>query len=92
MKLRKLTAGRISGTGTIFVESYTIGGVLISTDNTNAAAVTLRRNNATGAQIIDISTITSMWITGPFDLEGTNDLYYSISGTGATAQLYEWVT
>jgi hypothetical protein len=68
-----------------------VGGILITTNNTNQGTVLLHRDDASGAQIIDIATVTSMWITGPFSMEGTTSLYYSVSGTGCAAQFYEWV-
>ena len=92
MILRPISNGSISGTGTLTFKSGIVGGVLITTDNSNAAAVVLRRDSGTGTVVIDISTKTTIWITGPFSMEGTETLYYSISGTGASAQLFEWVT
>ena len=91
MVLRKLSNGRISGTGTIQCKSFILGGVLISTNNTNAAAVQIRRDDVNGKLLFDISTITSMFATAPISTEGTQTLYYSITGTGGSAQLYEWV-
>jgi len=92
MILRALSNGALSSTGTLTVPSQIVGGVLITTDNTNAATVILRRDNASGSQILDISTITTMWIGAPFSLDRTETVYYSITGTGASAHLYEWVT
>lgn len=95
MHLRALTNGPIdgalSGTGVITVDSMTVGGVIITTDNSNAAAVVLRRENATGKVIFDESTLTTLGIMLPLTMEGTDKLYFSITGTGAKAMLYEWI-
>lgn len=92
MLLRSLTAGKISGTGTVTVPSRLVGAILVSTDGTNAAAIVLRKENASGAIIFDLSSKTPGFF-GPFPLESgnTSTLYHDISGTGASAQLYEYV-
>ena len=83
--------GALTGTGTVSVESRILGGVLITTNGTNAATVVLRRENSSGKQVFDYSGIPPYFATGPMSMEGTQTLYYDISGTGAAAQLYEWV-
>jgi len=96
MNLIALTDGRVSGTGTLTLEGAAsaggkLGGVLITTDGTNAAAVTVQRDNASGKTIFSVSTKTPMMVTAPMDSEATSVLYYSVTGTGAAAQFYEWV-
>jgi len=92
MVLRPLTDGKISGTGTVSLNyGRLLGGVLVSTDGTNAAAVTVRKVNASGERVFDISTKTpGFFCLSPIDA-GAQTLYYSITGTGASAQLYEAV-
>ena len=92
MLIKAITNGSVTSTGTVECESQIVGGVLITTDNTNQGTVILRRDDASGKQIIEIKTVTSMWISGPFSMEGTSALYHAVSGTGCEAQLYEWVT
>lgn len=92
MILKRLTNGAVDSTGSVTVESKILGGVLITTDNTNAGTVVLRRDDGSGAQILDISTVTTMFITAPITMEGTDTLHYTVSGTGCAVQLYEWVT
>lgn len=97
MLLRALTDGAVSGTGTITVENRTLGGVLISTNNTNAAVVVVRVTDSSGHRVFSISSLTPGFHVAPIRLQGPNDkqasqtLYYDISGTGASAQLFEWV-
>jgi len=38
-----------------------------------------------------MSSVTAQMIIAPIDLGNTTTLYYSITGTGASAMLYEWV-
>ncbi len=90
---RKTTAG--DSTGTLPFQSGILGGVMISTDGTNAAVVTLQMNNSTGFEVFGISTKTPMWIHGPIrigalDTDTTQVGYYSVTGTGAEARFYEW--
>ena len=91
MILRPLTNGAVSGSHTLIVKSGIIGGVLITTDNTNATTVTVRREGSTWMPIINIATVTTMWIGGPFGLDDSETAHVVVSGTGASAQIYEWV-
>jgi len=91
---RKTTAD--DSTGTLKFESRILGGVMISTDGTNVAVVTLQQNNSSGFEVFGISTKTPMWIHGPIGIESLEDGsanvgYYSVTGTGAEAKFYEWV-
>ena len=95
MNLTALTNGKVAGTGTVTLQGQhgdggTVGGVLISTDGTNAAAVVLRKNDASGAIVFDLSTKTPIFVTAPILVANTAQVYFSITGTGASAQLYEW--
>lgn len=95
MLLKPATNGAVTGTGTAPLESRILGGVLISTDGTNAAVVTVQKDNASGRQIFSISTKTPIFISGPIANRDTDNstsqvAYYSVTGTGASAQLYEW--
>jgi hypothetical protein len=91
MVLRPLTNGSFNGTQTLTVKSTIVGGVLITADGTNAATVVVQRQDANGKEIFEIVTKVPLWIAGPFSLEGTEAAYVTASGTGAAAQLYEWV-
>lgn len=91
MLLKPLGAtGALTSTGTITCESRVVGGVLITTDGTNAATVVLYRDNSSGAQVFDLSTKSPIFVAAPISL-GSQTLYYDVSGTGAAAQFFEWV-
>jgi hypothetical protein len=90
MLLKAITDGSVAATGPMKVPSGILGGVLVTTDGTNAAVVIVRRNDANGKAVFKISTKTPLFITGPIGMEGTQDAYYDVSGTGAAAQFYEW--
>ena len=91
MVLRPLTNGAVTGTQTLTIKSRIVGGVLITADGTNAATVIIKRSDTNGKPIFDIATKQPLWIAGPFSLEDTETAYVDISGTGAEAQIYEWV-
>ena len=89
MLLKALTDGKVSSTGKVTVNSGIVGGVLISADGTNAAAVKLQKVDSNGDIIFDISTKQPMWFGAP--VESGSNVYYSITGTNASAQIYEYV-
>jgi hypothetical protein len=91
MVLRPLTNGAFAGTQTLDIKSFILGGVLISADGTNNATVTVQRDDSSGKEIFEIVTKVPLWIAGPFSTEGTDIIYVNVSGTGALAQIYEWV-
>jgi hypothetical protein len=88
MLLQSLTAGKVTGADTVACPSKILGGVLISTDGTNAAVVTVQKTDSGGAKIFDISTKTPMFVVSP--IEAASAVYYSVTGTGASAQFYGW--
>jgi len=67
------------------------GGCLITTDNSTVGTVILQRENSDGKELMKIATATSMWINGPFSMENTDKLYFSVTGSGCKVYLYEWV-
>ena len=91
MLIKALTNGRISGTGSLEVSSGILGGALITTNGTDAVTVTVQRVDSGGKTIVSVSTTVPMFVAGPFSLENSLIAYYSVSGTGGTAQLYEWI-
>jgi hypothetical protein len=83
--LKALTDGGVTSTDTLTCASG-LFGVLISTDATNAATVTVQRVGSGGKTVFDCH-----FVVGPISLEDSTALYYSVSGTGATAMFYEWI-
>ncbi len=83
--------GSLTGTGTLVCESKVMGGVLITADGTNAASVTVQTDNSSGKTIFELSTKSPLFIAGPISNGGSQTLYYTVSGTGAAAQFFEWV-
>ena len=90
MFLREVSGGQISGTGTLTLGSKTLGGLNIYSDGTNAAVLVLRKDTSGGDIVYQISTLSLIFPVAPIYL-GTETLYYSITGTNATAEVYEWV-
>ena len=91
MLLRPLNDdGALAGTGTLTCKSR-LFAVAITTDGTNAATVVVRKTDANGAQKLDYSTLDGDFLAGPFALD-SETLYYSVTGTGAAAQFFEWVS
>jgi hypothetical protein len=79
--------GQISGTGTINLPSFFFGGALITADGTNPATIKIREDNAAGKILMDITTTVSVRAIFPIKSE-SKKVYYSITGTGGTAQLF----
>lgn len=91
MLLKSLTNGPVVGGGTLDLKSLKAGGVLITTDNTNAGTVVIRMDGPSGKIVFQVSTVSSAFFGLPLYLEGSEVLYYNISGTNCSAQLYEWI-
>lgn len=96
MHLRALTdnlgnKGKLTGTGTIDLKAQNVKSVkvLVTTNNSAAAVVILRKVDSSGDKIFDLSTITAGdYPAQPVLVDGTDLLYYDITGTGAAAQIY----
>lgn len=80
----------IAGADTLQMSSFIFGGANVFTDGTNAATVIVREDNAAGKVLLHAITKTSMEIMNPIK-SNSKTIYYSITGTGATAQLFGWV-
>ncbi len=92
MILKSLTNGKVTGTGTLIMSQTMsqgiFGGVLISTDGTNAVTVTL--TDGSGQKIFEVSTTIPGFVIAPIH-SLSNTLAYAITGTGGAAQFYEWI-
>lgn len=91
MILRPLGGDTVTETGTLEIDSGILGAVLISADGTNAVTVILRRDNSDGDVVYKMVTKSPMFTAHPIVIE-SHVLYYSVTGTGGEALLYEWVT
>jgi len=88
--VRPISAGAITGSDTIVLDSYLFGGLDLNCDGTNAGTVVIRDNDGSGTILIDTSSITGKTIIAPFHAP-SKQIHYTIAGTGADALLYEWV-
>lgn len=88
-KLKDISGGQVSGTDTITCKGRICGGLAIVADGTNTGTVVLKNDNASGNVVLQFSTSTPVTIFAPFDCN--ENLYYSITGTGCTAQIFEWL-
>ena len=89
ISISPLTDGKVTGTGTLTVPSMTLGGIVITADGTNAAVVKLQKDDASGDILLEVSSNTSFAVIAPIATL-TSSVYYSITGTGASAQIYQW--
>jgi len=93
MVLRSL-GSRCTGTVIIALTASVIGGVLITADSTNDTTVKIYKAPKgvvdTGKVIFDIVTKIPLFVCAPF--EASDHVQLVCSGTGAGAQLFEWMT
>lgn len=87
--LRAVSSGAVTGTNTYPLPKEIFGGVLISTDGTNAVTVTVRRNDAAGAIVLQMTTKTPLPVFAPFEADAA--IHTVVSGVGGSAQFFEWV-
>ena len=95
MILNPVSDGSVTSTGTLTFNSRILGGVLITTDGTNAAVVTLQTVNGSGRKVFQISTKSPIFVAGPISISDVNGDpqqagFYDVAGTGAAVQFYEW--
>lgn len=91
-RLKQITNGATTSTGTIILKSgpATFGGYRLNTDGTNAGSLIVRDANVSGDIIVDVSSVSTISEYAPFYIP-SGTIYYSIGGTGADCQLYEWL-
>lgn len=85
-----ITDDTVTGTGTINFTRELFGGFDLNCDGTNAGTLIVRDTDATGRILVKTSSVTGKIGYAPMPCSGT--IYYSVSGTGASAFLYEWYT
>lgn len=87
--VKPLTNATKTGTGTIKLDGYLFGGYDLNCDGTNEGTLIVRDGDSAGTVLVDVGSITGKNMLAPIKTE-TGSIYYSISGTGADAMLYEW--
>lgn len=83
-----LTSDAVTGTGAITVNSQLFGGFDLNCDGSNAGTLIVRDSDSSGRILVKTSSVTGKVAYAPIPCSGT--IYYSVSGTGASAFLYEW--
>lgn len=81
--------GLVSGSGIFKLPSRLLGAINVSADGTNAASVTVRKDSATGEIIFQQLTTSPVFVTAP--IQASETCHYTVSGTGAAAQFFEWI-
>ena len=79
----------LEGTGTVVCTAGMIGAVALTTDGTNAGTWVLRKDSSTGEIIFALSCKEGMFVT--MELLASDTVYYSVTGTGAKLQLFDYV-
>lgn len=87
-RLREISNGQISGTGTLTCKSEIIGGFFLDANGSATATIVLRKDNSGGEVIVDYSSTSPLSVFAPF--EAAQTVYYSVTGTGASAEIFEW--
>jgi hypothetical protein len=88
--IKPITDGAIAGTGSIDLDGNIFGGFILNADGTNSASIEIRINDSAGEVLVDANSTISEAVFAPFRAT-SGRIYYSISGTGASASLYEWI-
>ncbi len=89
-RIKPLSSDTLTGTGTISLAAGSLfGGFDLNTDGTNVGTVIIRDENVSGTILVTSKSITGKTFIAPIDVP-SNIIYYSISGTGADAFLYEF--
>lgn len=87
--LTPLTSDTVTGSDTISMAGpFTFGGFDLNCDGTNAGTLIVRDGSASGTILVKTSSVTGKVAVVPQPCSGT--IYYSVSGTGASAFLWKW--
>jgi hypothetical protein len=87
--LRDISGGAVTaGTAVLACKSEIFGGAIISADGTNAVTLTVRKNDGAGAIVFQMTTKSTLPIFAPFEADAV--VHYTLSGTGGSAQMFEW--
>ena len=87
--MREISNGALTGTGGLtLTQGFLIGGILVNADGTNAATVTIQEVNSAGKTLFSYTSKQPQFIRGPFR-SNSQTLYYSVSGTNASLEVFE---
>jgi len=89
-QIKPLSSDTLTGTGTITLAAGKLfGGFDLNTDGTNVGTIIIRDQNVSGTILATSKSITGKTLIAPIQVD-SQIIYYSISGTGTDAFLYEW--
>lgn len=94
MRQISISSGKVSGTNSLTPipdtdQGVVFGGALITTDGTNQATVTVRKNNGSGAIVFQVATVSAGMFACAVDMGKVSAVHTVVSGTGAEAQFYQ---
>ena len=89
-RIRPLSSNTVTGTGTFnLTVGHFFGGFDLNADGVNVGTVVIRDENAAGTILAVSKSISGKNLIAPIEAV-SGIVYYSVSGTGADAFLYEW--
>jgi hypothetical protein len=90
MHLKAITTGQVGTTASISCPS---GNFAINTfaNGTNEGSYTVRKDTSGGAVVLEITSDTAIPAGAVYNALGATTLHLTVSGTDATAQLFEAV-
>lgn len=89
-RIKPLSTNTVTSTGTIsLTQGHLFGGFDLNADGTNVGTLVIRDENASGTILATSKTLSGKTLIAPIQAP-SGIIYYSVSGTGADAFLYEW--
>jgi len=89
-RIKPLSTNTVTSTGTISLSvGHMFGGFNLNCDGSNQGTIVIRNENASGTILATAKSITGSNFIAPIEAV-SGIVYYSVSGTGADAFLYEW--
>lgn len=79
----------VTSTGTITLTRQRLGGFDLNCDGTNEGTLIIRDTDSSGKVLVNTGSVVGKTMIAPIPCSGT--VYYSVSGTGADAMIYEWL-
>jgi len=89
-RIKPLSSNTVTGTGTFnLTAGHMFGGFDLNADGTNVGTIVIRDLDSLGTILAVSKTISGKSLIAPIKSD-SGVIYYSISGAGADAFLYEW--